>query len=299
MKIKSPILYCCYNRLNLIKKSLKVLQDISCSNLYIAIDGSKNKQDEIIVDEVIKYIKKIKFKSNVKFLIRNKNLGCKIAISSAIDWFFSHEEEGIILEEDILPSQNFFYFCEYTLDKYRNNEKIFMINGTNYLGLNKSNKYFYSQHFLIWGWATWKRAWKHYDVEMKEWHNEVVKNKLKDRYSKQEFDFLNQRFNSLFQSYKDTWDIQWYFTCVINNKLAIMPEANLVSNIGIHGTHSNEFYKTLFLKVGEIDIKEIIPSTKIERNEEFDLKLHKKYNFKKPFKEFLKKIYLYLLNFTK
>ena len=274
MKIKSPILYCCYNRLDLINKSLKILKDISCSNLYIAIDGSKNQQDKIIVDEVIKYIKKIKFKSNVKFLIRNKNLGCKMAISSAIDWFFSNEEEGIILEEDIIPSQNFFYFCEYALNKYRNNEKIFMINGTNYLGLNKSNKYFYSKHFLIWGWATWKRAWKYYDVEMKEWHNEVVKNKLKERYSKQEFDFLNQRFNSLFQNYKDTWDIQWYFSCVLNNK-------------------------TLFLKIGEIEIKEIIPPLKIERNEEFDLKLHKKYNFKKPFKESLKKIYLNLLNFTK
>ena len=77
MKIKSPILYCCYNRLDLINKSLKILKDISCSTLYIAVDGPKHQQDKIIVDEVIKYIKKIKFKSNVKFLIRNKNLGCK------------------------------------------------------------------------------------------------------------------------------------------------------------------------------------------------------------------------------
>ena len=78
-----------------------------------------------------------------------------------------------------------------------------------------------------------------------------------------------------------------------------MPEVNLVSNVGVQGTHSNKFYETLFLKIGEIKIKEIIPPTKIERNEEFDLKLHKKYNFKKPFKEFIKKIYLYFLNFTK
>lgn len=299
MDVNSPILYCCYNRLDLIKKSLEILRHIHCINLYIAIDGPKNDQDKIIVDEVIIFIKKQKFKSNVKFLIRNKNLGCKIAISSAIDWFFENEEFGIILEEDLLPSQNFFQFCDYALEKYKNEEKIMMISGTNYLGENiSSNKYVFSEHFLIWGWATWKRAWKYYDVEMKKWHDKSVKQDLKDRYNKKEFDFLQKRFDSFFGSYSDTWDIQWYFNCIYNRGLTVIPESNLVSNIGVEGTHSKKYYKTLFLKYGNIRMDELVSPSKIERNYDFDMKLHKIYNFKNNFYIKIKKIIKYIYNFS-
>ena len=112
-----------------------------------------------------------------------------------------------------------------------------MISGTNYLSFTKkSNQYFYSTHFIIWGWATWRDNWKKYDVKMKSWKNTKVKEKLRKRYSKDVYNFLNYRFNQLINNYKDTWDIQWYFTCVENNWLSIIPRANLVSNIGIKGT---------------------------------------------------------------
>ncbi len=299
MKIKSPILYCCYNRLDLIKKSLPILKNIECKKIYISIDGPKNNAEDININNEIKqYIKELKFFSQVSILERDENLGCKIAVSNAINWFFENEEFGIILEEDLLPSQNFFLFCDYALEKYKYEEKIMMISGTNYLGENiSSNKYFFSEHFLIWGWATWKRAWKYYDVEMKKWHDESVKQDLKDRYNKKEFDFLQKRFDSFFGSYSDTWDIQWYFNCIYKRGLTIIPESNLVSNIGVEGTHSKKYYKTLFLKYGNIQMDRLVSPSKIERNYHFDMKMHKIYNFKNNFNIKIKKIVKFIYNF--
>lgn len=296
MKIENPILYCCYNRLDLIKKSIKIIQKINCKKIYISIDGPKeNSIDQNKNQEILRYISNCKFNSEIELLRRNKNLGCKVAISSAIDWFFENEESGIILEEDLIPSSSFFLFCDYALNKYKNIKEIMMVSGTNYLGENIiSNKYVYSQHYLIWGWATWKRAWQSYDVSMKNWLDENVKNKIKKRYNKLEYKFLNEKFNSFFSNYSDTWDIQWYFSCIENNGLTIMPETNLVTNIGMIGTHSTQYYKTLFLKKNEIDIDKIIPPKKIIRDFKFDEKLHKKYHFKNHYyekiKAFLKKM---------
>ena len=298
MKIECPILYCCYNRLDLIKKSLNIIKHIECKKLYIAIDGPNTNNEDINKNgQILKYIKSLKFSSEIKILERDKNLGCKIAISDAINWFFQTEEYGIILEEDLLPSESFFKFCDHLLEKYKNEEKIMMISGTNYLGENiKSNKYFFSEHFLIWGWATWKRAWKTYDVEMNKWKNETTKIELRKRYSQKEFNFLSNRLNSYFSTYSDTWDIQWYFNCIYNEGLTIMPEANLVTNIGIEGTHSKKFYKTLFLKYGIIDTNKLSAPEKIERNYEFDIKLHKIYNFKNIYVTKLKKLLKNILN---
>lgn len=296
MKINSPILFCCYNRLNLIKKSINIIKNIECKKIYISIDGPKSSEkDRKIYVEIINYLSKLKFKSETVFKINKDNKGCKIAISSAIDWFFKNEESGIILEEDLLPSNSFFYFCDYALKKYKNNDEIMMVSGTNYIGPEKiSNKYFFSEHFLIWGWATWRRAWKFYDVDMKKWKDIETKNKIQSRYSIKEFNFLKHKFNSFFKNYSDTWDIQWYFTCINNQGLTIMPESNLVTNIGIEGTHSKKFYKTLFLKHGTINMEKLNSPKSIKRNIDFDMKIHKKYHFEnvliKTLKEFVKRL---------
>tara|TARA_Y100000741_G_scaffold357316_1_gene335036 strand:- start:634 stop:1539 length:906 start_codon:yes stop_codon:yes gene_type:complete len=300
MKIESPILYCCYNRLDLIKKSLDIIQKIECKKIYISIDGPKNTSQDIKKNQdILNYIQNLSFSSKKELLINDKNKGCKFAISNAIDWFFENEEQGIILEEDLLPSKSFFNFCDYALNKYKNNSNVMMISGTNYLGEKvKSNNYFYSEHFLIWGWATWKRSWNFYDVEMKSWKKESVKLELQKRYSSKEYNFLKNRFNSYFKDYSDTWDIQWYFSCVYNKGLTVMPEANLVTNIGVEGTHSKKYYDTLFLECGELEIEKINSPTEIKRNYIFDLKLHKKYNFKNfilvKIKLILKKIFFFL-----
>ena len=292
MQVESPILYCCYNRIENVKKSISVLKKIKCPKIYLALDGPKNNTIDLKkCEEVKKYIQDCEFNSNVEYLIRGENLGCKEAIAGSIDWFFKSEKKGIILEDDLIPSSDFFKFCDYALKKYEKNENIMMISGTNYLGANvTSNKYNFSEHFLIWGWATWKRAWDKYDIEMKDWKDPDEKIKIKIRFSKKEFEFLTKKFDLYFNEYSDTWDIQWYFKCIQNKGMSIMPEANLVTNIGLDGTHSNSFYKTLFLNYGKLDIKNLESPIHIKVNKKVDLKIHQKYNFENTIILNLKKL---------
>ena len=206
----------------------------------------------------------------------------------------------MILEDDILASEDFFKFCDYALKKYKNNDKIMMISGTNYLGESiESNKYFFSEHFIIWGWATWKRAWKKYDVDMKAWHDEKVVLDIKNRFDKKTFQFLKSRFNQIFFDYKDTWDIQWYFACIKNKGLSIIPEANLIKNIGVEGTHSNKFFETLFLNYGKINIKLLETPSKVEPFIDFDNKIHQKFHYKNIFFQKFKKLIKSLIRLRK
>jgi hypothetical protein len=295
--LQSPILYCCYNRPKLLKKSLNILKTIKTTKIYIWCDGpKKNTSDIKKCREVVEIIQNTKFNSNIKFRFNKKNLGCKYSVSKAISWMFKNETSGIILEDDIIPSKDFFKFCDYGLKKYKNNNKVMMISGTNYLGSGKySDEYFFSSHFLIWGWATWKNAWKKYDVEMKDWKKKKIKKNIKKNNSPEVYNFLNERFNQLHRDYKDTWDIQWYFTCVKNKWLSMTPEANLITNIGEKGTHSNKYYDTLYLKVGKINFNNLKGPKKILANKRFDKKIHLYFNFDKTLiRKLLFKLKFYL-----
>ena len=290
---KNSVLYCCYNRPNLVIKSIKHLDNKHVKKIYIFRDGPKNNlDDKINCNKVAEIIKNYKFDCNVSYKLNKHNLGCKLGMQSALSWFFKKEKQGIILEDDMIPSKNFFKFSNYCLEKYRDNKKIMMISGTNYVGSGKSsNEYYYSEQFLIWGWATWRSAWKKYDPKMRLWKKNNVKTEIKNRFSPSEYSFLKKKFDSLYTTYKDTWDIQWYFSCIYNKGLTIMPKANLISNIGKEGTHDGLYTKTLFLKLGSINLKKIICPKKITANRHLDLQTHNKFNVD----NFFQRLYNFLL----
>ena len=288
---KNPVLYCCYNRLQYVKKTLPKLKSLNIKKLYISIDGPKDKKDGLKCKKVEKFVKKLNFNFPVIYRIKKKNLGCKYGMAESIDWFFKHEKQGIILEDDIICSKDFIKFCDLMLKKYEKNKKIMMVGGTNYdQFINNSSKFFFSKHFLFWGWATWRSAWKKYDVEMLKWKNIKTQKKLKYKFSQNEFLFLKNRFNELHQNYKDTWDIQWYFTCIYNDSFSIVPETNLITNIGVHGTHSNEIFETLFLKSGDFNFKDLSFPKKIQRSILFDSKIYKLTKPESIIKKIIKKI---------
>jgi hypothetical protein len=288
---KNPVLYCCYNRLQYVKKTLPKLQSFNIKKLYIAIDGPKDKNDEIKCKRVEKFVKKLNFTFPVIYRIRKKNLGCKYGIADSIDWFFKHEKQGIILEDDIICSEDFINFCDLMLKKYKQNKNIMMIGGTNYgKFINNSSKFFFSKHFLFWGWATWRAAWKKYDVEMLKWQNNKIHQKFKKKFSFDEFEFLKKKFNAFYLNYKDTWDIQWYFACINNDGFSVVPETNLVTNIGVHGTHSNSIYDSLFLKIGKFNFNDITFPKKINRSTLYDSKIYELCKPETLLKKIIKKI---------
>ena len=287
--LKTAILFLVFNRLDTTKRVFEAIQKAKPPRLYIAGDGPRetqageNETVQIVRDYVIN---NINWQCDVKTLFREKNLGCKYSVSGAINWFFENEDMGIILEDDCLPSQSFFWFCEELLSRYKENDQIAMITGTNYLTEITSlfsGDYFYSNYFAIWGWASWKRAWKGYDVDLKNYKQLKIKD-LKNKaanyliylHYKFTFDLINEQKI-------DTWDIQWFFHSLMNSRLCIAPSKNLISNIGTSGTHtSGKTGKNIFLKPHEFeDLNEFVPHTSMfYPNSVYDLTLYRRYFYK-------------------
>lgn len=235
-KLLTPVLFIVFNRLDTTRRVFEAIRHAQPSRLYIAADGPREDKlgEDLKVREVRAYVMNlIDWKCEVKTLFREENLGCKRAVSSAIDWFFENEEEGIILEDDCLPDEHFFPFCVQLLEKYRDNERVMMISGDNFLGepVTPADSYYFSKYCHIWGWASWRRAWKHYDVSMRLWPQVRV-----DGFSKmvdsQEYFFWKWGFDHTFGGQIDSWDYQWSFACWMNKGIEIMPTVNLVSNLG-------------------------------------------------------------------
>lgn len=247
--LDAPVLYLVFNRIDTVKRTFPEIRKAKPKKLFIAADGPRNKIEKKNTDAVRDYIlKNIDWKCKVKTLFREKNLGCKYAVSSAIDWFFENIESGIILEDDCLASQSFFMFCQELLRKYKDDEKIMQIGGINVeVETEIPESYFFTSGFNAWGWATWKRAWKHYDIDMKKWakfrtwrifflmnsHPLIIK--LKSW----------RLFNLTYKNKIDTWDYQWIFCCMINKALCVIPKVNLITNLGFAGdaTHTHNYDK--------------------------------------------------------
>ena len=161
------------------------------------------------------------------------NLGCKRRIASGLDWVFNIVEEAMILEDDCVPHPDFFPFCAALLEKYREDERVMMIGGTNFLlHLDIPESYFFSRYFAIWGWATWRRAWELYDINMSGWETLKAQKQIANLYSQR---YVVRHFTKIldvaYRNQVDTWDIQWLFCCLFNNGLSIVPRVNLVTNI--------------------------------------------------------------------
>ena len=162
------------------------------------------------------------------------------------------------------------------LDNYRADTRVMMITGTNYLSDSKAaSPYFFSEHFSIWGWATWRRAWNQYDVSMAGW--EKLENQKNIAYKFQKsyiWKHFQSTFNSFKTSYIDTWDLQWVYTCIINNGLCITPKVNLISNIGVEGSHSNSITSSHFMETYSLEGINFNAKIPVIADANYDERLH-------------------------
>lgn len=245
-KTKSPVLLLTFNRLETTKKVFAAIREVKPNKLYFASDGPrKSKANEF---EQIKQVRNflltsVNWECEIKTLFQNENLGCGKAVSSALNWFFENEEMGIILEDDCLPSISFFRFCDELLEKYLEDERIMHISGDNFQdGIIRSDaSYYYSKISHIWGWATWRRAWKLYNYEMPSLNTFIEKSIGLNIWNKKRItNYWIEQFKKVVANRIDTWDYQWNYCLLINNGLSILPNINLVENIGFHleATHT-------------------------------------------------------------
>ena len=272
---QKPILFLIFNRFDTTKVVFEAIRRVRPLKLYVAADGHReNKEGEKEACELTRgIIDSIDWKCEVKKLYREKNLGCKMAISSACDWFFENEEEGIILEDDCLPDPSFFTFCEHMLEYYRNQDRIMHIAGINFQFGRKrgTGSYYFSRNSHVWGWASWRRAWKFYDVSMKSFPEFKKRKKLNGFINLWwERSFILNKFEKTYNGEIDTWDYQWNFAIWNQNGLAIIPNQNLISNIGFDKKATHTTYNSKFAKISTSSINEITHPPKIEINVEAD-----------------------------
>lgn len=250
----APVLFLIFNRPNQTRIVFEQIRLAKPSKLFVAADGPrKNKKgDKELCEQTRNILQLIDWDCEVKTFFRSENLGCGKAVSSAIDWFFSNVEEGIILEDDCLPNQSFFAFCEEMLRYYGDDNTVMHIGGTNFQNGVKRGEgtYYFSRYSHVWGWATWKSRWQLYDFSLQKYNS----------FSNDDLSIgLIRLLNSVKNNEIDTWDIQWFMSVWFNKGLAITPNVSLIKNIGYghEATHTNKIpFWLKFVHLGELNIIE-------------------------------------------
>ena len=244
---KSAVLFVIFNRPDTTSRVFERIRAARPSKLYVAADGPRpgRPNEEQLCNQTRDIATNIDWDCDLKTLFRKTNMGCKEAVSSAISWFFEHEEEGIILEDDCLPAKSFFSFCDEMLAKYRHDTRIRHISGGNFqLGTRRGDaSYYFSKISHIWGWASWRRAWQDYDKDLKQYTEEEAQVALLNVFDDEWIaDAWYQIFKELKAGKIDTWDYQLGLCNFFNNALCIMPNVNLISNIGFgeNATHTKQ-----------------------------------------------------------
>lgn len=236
-KLTTPILFLIFNRPDTTKRVFEVISQTRPKQLFVAGDGPRADRpgEEEKCEKVRQIATNVDWDCEVKTLFREKNLGCRVAVSSAVDWFFENVEEGIILEDDCVPHPTFFRFCQELLERYRDDMRVMQIGSCNFQdGIKRGNgSYYFSKYNHIWGWASWRRAWCHYDVAMQTFPEFVVQKQIENIWpDKNTQKYWLNIFQTVFEGRIDTWDYQWIYAMWTQNSFAILPNVNMISNIG-------------------------------------------------------------------
>ena len=242
-----PVLLTAFKRADTTRKVFEALQAVKPPRLYFACDGWRNEQERQKCMEVRELVSLVDWPCELKTRFSPVNRGSKWGMSESISWFFEHEEEGVILEDDIIPANSFFPFCEELLERYRTDERVWAIIGNNLMTEwvpRNQDSYWFSSHGYgaYWGWASWRRSWAQFDVTMAKWPT-VRDSRMLTGY------FLNsaerEEGNKIFEScwnenIPTAWDYQFDFAKVIARGANIIPSVNLCRNIGFvgEGTHT-------------------------------------------------------------
>lgn len=240
-----PVLFVVFNRPNTALLSFQEIKKVCPRRLYIASDAPRDfvlGEEELVQETRRRILDEIDWDCEVYTLFQERNLGCGLGVYTAINWFFEHEECGIILEDDCVVEPSFFKFMEELLIRYVTDERIGMIAGTNPLvQFDSTSSYLFSKYKSCWGWASWRRAWKNMEIGM-DWREQNIESVLKNSgYCAWDYNGWKYKLACIDNNAVSAWDWQWYFSLSAQNQLCIYPTKNLVSNIGTdaNATHTS------------------------------------------------------------
>jgi hypothetical protein len=276
--LEVPVLLLVFRRLDTLRRVVDALRTVQPTRVYIAADGPKEGDAATAAKcaEVRQYLAEaLDWPCAVKTLYRESNLGCGAAVSGGISWFFEHEAEGIILEDDTLPCPDFFPYCAGLLERHRNDKRVMCITGDNFQDgqWRGEGDYYFSKHPHCWGWASWRRAWALNtnafpgleEAPQTEWWQSINDDPAESLY-------WERAFGAARRGEVDTWDYQWTYACWQHGGLTALPNVNLVANIGFGGeaTHTMDAtHQWSERQTGSLE--SLRPPAAVERDAEADL----------------------------
>jgi len=261
---ETPLLLIAWRRPHTVRLVLNAIRPLGPTHLYVACDGpNPDRPGEVekvaATREIIK--NEINWPCNVERFYSGANQGCCLGVSRAINWFFEHVDEGIILEDDCIPHPDFFTYCTTLLQRYRHDQRVWCISGNNFQNgqWRGDGSYYFSRYNHCWGWASWRRCWKHYDAELSQWpilrDSGLLGSIFEDPLERNYWSGIWQR---LFDTGEpDSWAYRWTLTCLLNGGLTALPNRNLISNVGFgkDATHTTSFAEPTVIDegIGEVN----------------------------------------------
>lgn len=291
--MECAVLFIIFNRLDATKMVFEQIKIAKPPKLYIVSDGPRASilNEDAVVNSVRDFvINDIDWQCEIKTKFRDENLGCAINISDALNWFFDNEKNGIILEDDCVPTQSFFRYCEELLDYYKDNQDIWHISGYNFLNLpNLKESYYFSSVPHVWGWATWADRWKKFEFDISNYDVDNFKNLTSNRvFQKYWLNILNDTNKGKLNS----WAYRWFFSMLKYGGISLVPKLNMVQNIGNCGTHFNGKSPLFYTETFEID--KIIHPNKIQIKKNIMDRMFREWFFIDDKPVFLRKIRLFI-----
>lgn len=255
MGVHEPVLVIAWNRPDHLSTLLERLREVKASQLFVAVDGPRDghPKDYAAVTKCRELVDAIDWPCSVHSLFHEANLGCGQGVSAAITWFFSHVEQGIILEDDIIPDPSFFGFCSELLERFADDDRVFAVSGCNFVPPSAQSRpelpYRFSQVPHIWGWATWRRSWARHDLDISNWRDRLPFRRLWRAAggSIPGAVYWASTFELLARQEVDTWDGQLVLASMESGQLTATSNTNLVQNIGFgpQATHTVEDFGDL------------------------------------------------------
>lgn len=262
--LSTPVTLFIFNRPDLTEIVLNAVAEVKPKKLFVVADGPDREENEEKCRQSRAVIERVDWDCEVFKDYAEGNVGPKRKVPEGIDWVFSQVEDSIFLEDDVLPDPSFFYFCQDLLEYYRDDERVMHINGGNFLfdQVPIQHSYYFSRYvYTGYGWASWKRAWKHHDQDMKSWNEFKQENAIANTFEDfHEQDFWTQILDRTYSGELVSYDFPWFYTMFIRNGLAITPQHNMVSNLGFRpdATHTKSaFERTYLANIPRHNISEI------------------------------------------
>lgn len=259
-RLTVPVAFIIFNRPAQTREVFERIRAARPSRLLVIADGPRagRADDKERCAATRQIVEKIDWECQVSHEFSEVNLGCRRRVASGLDWVFNQHPEAIILEDDCLPDPSFFRYCAELLERYRDDERVVSISGDNFQGGRRHTpaSYYFSRHPHVWGWASWRRVWRHYDVGMQSWPAVRQSGWLDQVFNHPgRAAYWRETFDAVYDGRVDTWDHQWTYTCWRLNGLVALPEVNLISNIGFgkEATHTRRRSRFSALATGQLD----------------------------------------------